>query len=162
MAPSATETSAHEFQAGLTHLAHKRWPDAVASLRVAFRREPARLAVVRALATACLQTGNINEARQALANFTINSPMSAEGWRLAAQFEWKQNRYDDAMEILARGLDRLPNSQVLHKQIALFWGARGRLEASAQHADRVKGEGPVQKFLAAAQQVTKHLAAGET
>jgi tetratricopeptide (TPR) repeat protein len=162
MAPSATQSASHEFQTGLTHLSDNRWPEAVAALRLAFRREPARLAVVRALATACLQTGNIAEARQALCDFTTNSPMSAEGWRLAAQFEWKQNRYDDAMGLLARGLERLPNSQILHKQTALFWGARGRLETSAQHADRIKAETPVQKFLAAAQQVTAPIAAGES
>jgi tetratricopeptide (TPR) repeat protein len=162
MAPSATDNSAHEFQDGLTHLARKRWPAAVASLRIAFRREPARLAVVRALATACIQAGDVAQARRALADFTMNSPMSAEGWRLAAQFEWKLNRYDDAIEILATGLERLPNSQLLHKQTALFWGARGRLESSAQHANRVTDGGAVQKFLAAAQQVTEPVAAGET
>jgi tetratricopeptide (TPR) repeat protein len=138
-----------DFADGLGHLAAARWAEAVASLQVALRREPTRLAVARAFATACLQAGRAADARQALAEFTVNSPMSAEGWRLAAQLEWKLCRYDDAMAVLARGLERLPNSQALHKQTALFWGARGKLEASARHAGRAE-VGPVQQMIATA------------
>jgi tetratricopeptide (TPR) repeat protein len=125
-----------ELQAGMAHLAAGRWAEAAAALRIANRREPGRLGVVRALATACLHGGDEAGARGAVAEFVLDNPMCAEGWRLAAQLEWKLNRYDDAMATLARGLERLPNSAALHKQTALFWGARGRLENSARHSER--------------------------
>jgi tetratricopeptide (TPR) repeat protein len=130
-----------EFVEGLTHLAARRWDAAVVSLRIAAQREPGRLAVVRALATAYLRCGDAAEARDVLATFTRDFPMCADGWRLSAQLAWKLRRHDDAIAILARGLDHLPNSPVLHRQTALFLGARGRIEASANHADRARDTG---------------------
>jgi predicted Zn-dependent protease len=130
MTLSAVHHPCPEFETGIAHLAAGRWPEAVASLHSANRREPGCLAIVRALATALLQVGDNCAARRALADFTIDNPMCAEGWRLAAQLEWKLNQYDQAMTVLARGLERLPNSQTLHRQTALFWGARGKLESS--------------------------------
>src|SRR4051812_1600295 len=111
-----------ELAEGLGHLAARRWDAAVVCLRVAVQREPGRFAVVRALATACLRGGEIGEARRVVETFTNEHPMCAQGWRLAAQLAWKMNRYDEAMEALARGLERLPNSAVLHRQTALFAG----------------------------------------
>jgi predicted Zn-dependent protease len=113
---------------GLAHLGAGRWERAVEALRAANRCEPGRLAVVRALVTACLKAGRVGEARATLGSYTSDQPMCAEGWRLAAQLEWKLCSYDEAMDVLARGLARLPNSQILHRQTALFWGARGRIE----------------------------------
>src|SRR5258706_8706416 len=130
MTLSAAHHPSPDYEAGIAHLAAGRWQEAVASLRSAHRREPGRLAIVRALATALLQVSDDRAARRALADFTIDNPMCAEGWRLAAQLEWKLNQYDEAMIVLARGLERLPNSQALHRQTALFWGARGKLESS--------------------------------
>lgn len=136
MVYSADEHSCPELAAGFRHLRDGEWDAAAKALRAANRREPGRVAVVRALATALLQLGDEAAARRALREFTIHSPMCAEGWRLAAQLEWKLGRCDDAMAVLARGLERLPNSTALHRQTALFWGARGRLEDSARHAER--------------------------
>jgi tetratricopeptide (TPR) repeat protein len=121
----------------MAHLAAGRWSAAADALRVANQREPGRLAVVRALATACLHGGDDQGARRAVGQFVLDHPMCAEGWRLAAQLEWKLNQYDEAMAVLGRGLERLPNSAVLHRQTALFWGARGKLENSALHTERV-------------------------
>jgi tetratricopeptide (TPR) repeat protein len=121
----------------MAHLAAGRWGAAAEALRTANQREPGRLAVVRALATACLHGGDERGARRAVGQFVLDNPMCAEGWRLAAQLEWKLNQYDEAMAVLARGLERLPNSAALHRQTALFWGARGKLEHAALHADRV-------------------------
>jgi Flp pilus assembly protein TadD len=129
MAPSVTH-----LDQGLAHLAAGRWRQAIAALRTADRLEPGRLQVVRALATACLQAGDPAQARVALHAYTLDQPMCAEGWRLAAQLEWKLHQYDAAMEVLSRGLSHLPNSQILHRQTALFWGARGKLETAALHA----------------------------
>ena len=112
------------------------------SLRTANRLEPGRLQVVRGLATACLQAGDPGQARVVVHAYTLDYPMCAEGWRLAAQLEWKLHQYDAAMEVLARGLERVPNSQILHRQTALFWGARGKLETAALHAERGRLDGP--------------------
>jgi predicted Zn-dependent protease len=155
MASSATLNPGLEFDHGVALLSARDWPAAVAALGRAVRREPTRLAAVRALATACLQAGQPDEARRALAAFTIDNPLCAEGWRLAAQFEWKAAQYDAAMDLLARGLEKLPHSQILHRQTALFWGARGKLEISARHAARAADVGAaadaVEKYVAAAQ-----------
>jgi predicted Zn-dependent protease len=140
MTLSAAHHPCPEFEAGIAHLAAGRWHEAVASLRSAHRREPGRLAIVRALATALLQVDDDRAARRALADFTLDNPMCAEGWRLAAQLEWKLNQYDDAMIVLARGLERLPHSQALHRQTALFWGARGKLEGSAPLTSQVSAQ----------------------
>jgi tetratricopeptide (TPR) repeat protein len=121
----------HEFEDGLAHLAAGRDESALKSLRLAAQREPGRLAVVRALATACLLVGDALGAREAVRELTMNSPMCAEGWRLAAQLEWKLGKYDEAMAVLARGAEHLPHSVVLQKQTAVFWGARGRVEKGA-------------------------------
>jgi tetratricopeptide (TPR) repeat protein len=118
----------HEFEKGLAHLAARQWESAVKSLRGAAQREPARLAVARALATACLQMNDAEGARQAVQILTLNAPMCAEAWRLAAQLEWKLGHYDDAMAVLARGIEHLPHSQILQRQTSIFWGARGKLE----------------------------------
>ena len=49
-------------------------------------------------------------ARKVLDKFTAEHPMSEEGWRLAAQLEWKLNDRPRGMEILYAGLKRLPVS----------------------------------------------------
>jgi tetratricopeptide (TPR) repeat protein len=150
MALSVSNSLEFEFDEGVARLAAGEWAAAVALLRRAVRREPSRLAAVRALATACLRADEVDEGRAALAEFTMDHPMCAEGWRLAAQYEWKTAQYGAAMEILARGLEHLPHSKILHRQTALFWGARGKLETSARHAARAADAGPVDAYVAAA------------
>ena len=137
--PTAESDTIHltsEFDEGLAHLAAERWLDAVACLRKAVRREPGRLAVTRALATAYLSSGDEAAARRVVRAFTAEQPMCAEGWRLAAQLEWKLARRDDALALVARGLDHLPHSPVLHRQAALCMGAVGHTAGSAKHAAR--------------------------
>lgn len=132
-----------EFEKGLAQLAAGQWAAAVKSLRAAAQREPARLAVARALATACIHMNDADGARQAVRSLTLNAPMCAEAWRLAAQLEWKLGRYDDAMAILARGTEHLPHSQILQRQTSIFWGARGKLETVKPQpapAQRTPGE----------------------
>jgi len=131
--PTSQQPTTNPAAEGLRLLAAGQWSQAADLLRTARRREPGSLSVVRALATALLQLGDEPAARGALSDFTIHSPMCAEGWRLAAQLEWKLNRYDRAMSVLARGLERLPNSAALHRQRSLFWGARGQLEGAPRH-----------------------------
>jgi tetratricopeptide (TPR) repeat protein len=121
----------HEFEDGLAHLRAGRWEAAVGCLRVAARREPGRVAIAQALATACLCANDPQGARDAVRNLTLEAPMCAEAWRLAAQLEWKLGKYDQAMSVLARGLEQLPHSAILQKQTALFWGARGKMENAA-------------------------------
>jgi tetratricopeptide (TPR) repeat protein len=98
------------------------------------------VAAARALVTACLHGGAVAEARRVIATFTNDHPMCAEGWRLAAQLEWKLGQYDQAMQVLARGRERLPNSRALHRQTALFWQARQNAEAAAPHLQRGAAE----------------------
>ncbi len=120
----------HEFDDGLAHLAAGKFEAAVKCLQIAARREPARVAVAQALASACLQISDGQGARDAVRNLTLESPMCAEGWRLAAQLEWKLGKYDDAMAILKRGMEFLPYSGILQKQLAVFWGALGKQKDS--------------------------------
>ncbi|HSI37262.1 MAG: tetratricopeptide repeat protein [Phycisphaerae bacterium] len=136
MAESDTIQMTSEFDEGLAHLAAERWLEAVACLRKAVRREPGRLAVTRALATAYLSSGDEAAARRVVRTFTAEQPMCAEGWRLAAQLEWKLARRDDALALVARGLDHLPHSPILHRQAALCMGAVGQTAGSAKHAAR--------------------------
>ena len=56
--------------------------------------------------------------------------MCAEGWRLAAQLEWKMGKYDEAMAVLERGMEFLPYSGILQKQLGVFWGALGKQKDS--------------------------------
>lgn len=116
---------ASEFDEGLAHLAEHRWDAAVVSLRVALSREPGRFAITRALVTAYLKSGDIPSARSAASSFTMNYPMCAEGWRLAGQLEYKLNDYPGAIKLLQRGLDHLPSSDILKRQLALFQSVTG-------------------------------------
>lgn len=125
------------LEQGLMQLRAKRYDAAIASLRVALRREPGRFAAARGLATAYLLGGKPKLARATLEAFTAEQPMAGEGWRLAAQLEWKLSDRARAIEILYAGLKRLPNSQMLHRQLAGFLAADGKFEAAAAHVREV-------------------------
>ena len=113
----------NEIEAGMAHLAAGEWAQAVRRLGAATRRDPGRLRVARGLATAHLQLGDPIAARQVLADFTLRYPLSAEGWRLAALLEWRIGIRAEALRALARGLERLPQSAALHRQMAVVLGA---------------------------------------
>jgi hypothetical protein len=83
------------------------------------------------LATAHLRAGNPADARRALAEFTLGFPLAAEGWRLAALLEWKLGQCTEAVRVIDRGLERLPMSDLLQGQRALFLGAMGDSGESA-------------------------------
>jgi predicted Zn-dependent protease len=137
---SATDTNADAnaeplpLETGLAHLREGRWHDAVVALRLALQREPGRLAAVRALASAYVQSGDLSAARALLESFTAENPMNAQGWQLAAQLEWKLNERTRAIEIVAAALVRLPNEPALHRQQAIFLAAAGKLPEAAAHA----------------------------
>lgn len=122
------------LEAGLEHLRAHRFESAITSLRAALRREPGRFVAVRGLATAYLLAGKSKQARKVLEKFTGEYAMSGEGWRLAAQLEWKLNDRQRAVEILQAGLKRLPKSQILHKQLAMFLALKGDFKQTADHA----------------------------
>ena len=122
------------LEQGLEHLRAKQFDAAMTSLRVALRREPGRFAAARGLATAYLLGGKPKLARKTLESFTSEQPMAGEGWRLAAQLEWKLNDRQRAVDILYTGLKRLPHSQMLHRQLAVFLAADGKFEEAAAHS----------------------------
>jgi predicted Zn-dependent protease len=138
------------LEEGLAHLRASRFDHAIVALRLALQREPGRFAAIRGLATAYLLSGEPKLARRAMENFTAGHPMSAEGWRLAAQLEWKLNYRARAVEILYAGLKRLPLSQVLHRQLAVFLAAEGKLAEAAMHVGDQADSGGVADYLAAA------------
>jgi predicted Zn-dependent protease len=138
------------LEEGLAHLRASRFDHAIVALRLALQREPGRFAAIRGLATAYLLSGEPKLARRAMENFTAGHPMSAEGWRLAAQLEWKLNYRASAVEILYAGLKRLPLSQVLHRQLAVFLAAEGKLAEAAMHVGDQADSGGVADYLAAA------------
>lgn len=123
------------LEVGLEHLRAHRYAAAITSLRAALRREPGRFVGVRGLATAYLLAGKSKLARKVLEKFTAEYPMSGDGWRLAAQLEWKLNHRSRAVEILHAGLKRLPHSQILHKQLAMFLALDGKFNEAADHAE---------------------------
>src|SRR4051812_16031318 len=80
------------LEEGLDHLRAGRFDHAVVALRIALQRGPGRFAAVRGLATAFVLSDDAKAARLLLDTYTTDQPMSAEGWRLAAQLEWKLNQ----------------------------------------------------------------------
>lgn len=132
MDKSTTAAKKLPLEEGLEHLQANRLDRAIMCLRQAIRREPGRFAAVRALATAHVLSGESRRARQILSTFTTDYPMCAEGWRLAAQLEWKLNESQRAVEILRTGMERLPAADGLRRQLAIFLSAEGRhAEAAA-------------------------------
>ena len=121
------------LEQGLDLLRAGRFDQAMASLRIALRREPGRFAAARGLATAYLLGGKPKLARKILESFTAEQPMAGEGWRLAAQLEWKLCDRNRAIDVLYAGLKRLPHSQILHRQLAVFLAADGKFDAAADH-----------------------------
>jgi predicted Zn-dependent protease len=120
------------LEEGLEQLRGGRYDRAIMSLRQAVRREPGRFAAIRALVTAHLMNNEPRRARQILAGFTTDYPMCAEGWRLAAQLEWKLSEPQRAVEILRSGIERSPAAAGLRRQLAIFLSAEGRhAEAAA-------------------------------
>src|SRR4051812_46461510 len=128
-----------ELEAGFACLSKGEWTGAIGHFLAAIRRQPGDLKVVRALATAHLRVGNPAEARRVLAEFTLGFPLAAEGWRLAALLEWKLGQCTDAVRVIDRGLERLPLSDVLHRQRGLFLGAMGDSSESAPDLNRSTG-----------------------
>jgi tetratricopeptide (TPR) repeat protein len=124
--------STSEFEQGLKHLADRRWSAAIERLTAAQALEPSRFAIARALATAHLHKQDADAARQILADFVRDNPACAQGWRLAAQLEWKLGQYDEALATLDRGLDHLPKSSILLRQAALFKAARGEIQGPVE------------------------------
>jgi tetratricopeptide (TPR) repeat protein len=88
--------------------------------------DPAHLPTVRALAGVLLAEGQPAQARNVLANYLLDHPTCARGWKLAALLEWKLSRYDQAIGILHRALERLPHSPFLRSQLDVFLQAMGR------------------------------------
>src|SRR4051812_24992181 len=119
------DTIRSQVSAGFACLARGDWSGAVRELTVAARREAGSLRVIRGLATAHLQLGNVDAAREVIGRFVLAQPLSAEGWRLAALLEWKTGRRAEAIRVIARGLERLPGSDVLNRQMDVFTGAVG-------------------------------------
>jgi predicted Zn-dependent protease len=137
------------LEEGLDHLRNGRQDHAVVALRIAVQREPGRFAAVRGLATAYLMSGDVKAARSLLDGYTHEQPMSAEGWRLAAQLEWKLNHRPRAVEILYSGLKRLPQSGVLRRQLAVFLAAEGRIDEAANHGQPAPLESVAEKVTTA-------------
>jgi tetratricopeptide (TPR) repeat protein len=130
--PTPADCAKLPLEEGLEHLRACRFDRAIMSLRQAVHREPGRFAAVRGLVTAHVLSGEPRRARQILATFTTDYPMCLEGWRLAAQLEWKLNEPQRAVEILRTGLERLPAAADLRRQLAIFLSAEGRhAEAAA-------------------------------
>jgi predicted Zn-dependent protease len=132
--PSTVAGPRLPLEEGLGHLRGGRHERAIAALRQALRREPGRFAAVRGLATAYLLAERPASARKLLDRYTTEHPMAGEGWRLAAQLEWKLGYRTRAVEVLCAGLKRLPRSQILHRQLAVFLAAEGKLAEAAVHA----------------------------
>jgi predicted Zn-dependent protease len=130
--PTPAHCAKLPLEEGLEHLREHRFDRAIMSLRQAVRREPGRFAAMRGLVTAHVLSGEPRRARQILAAFTTDYPMCLEGWRLAAQLEWKLNEPQRAVDILRTGLERLPEAAGLRRQLAIFLSAEGRhAEAAA-------------------------------
>jgi tetratricopeptide (TPR) repeat protein len=118
---------------GLALLRAQDYPQAVHALQAALRLEPGRFAAIRGLATAYLLDDRPGQARAVLERFTAEHPMAAEGWRLAAQLDWKLQDRPRSIEILRAGLKRLPHCRLLHRQLAVFLAADGKLQEAAEH-----------------------------
>ncbi|HEY7119184.1 MAG TPA: tetratricopeptide repeat protein [Tepidisphaeraceae bacterium] len=88
--------------------------------------------------TAYLRSGRVDDARAVTQHFTLNFPARAQGWILSAQLEWKVGRRPAAIEVLSKGLDRLPGSAVLHRQMAMYQRAMGEHERAEAHAERAR------------------------
>ena len=131
-----------EFRSGLDRLRAGAFAEAIPLLRSAVGRDPAHVPAARALATALLHHGDAAGAREALENLTTQTPLCAQAWRLAAQLDWKLGRYDEALKTLERGLARLPHSELLQHQVALFRGARGQAEAGRSNVTLIDPADP--------------------
>ena len=136
---SASKTQC-PLEQGLTRLRAHQYTDAIPLLQAALCREPGRFAAVRGLATAHLLDGQPKKARTVMDKFTAEHPMAAEGWRLAAQLEWKLNDRHRSIEILRAGLKRLPHARTLHRQLATFLAADGKFQEAAEHEESNTGE----------------------
>lgn len=155
-APAAAATKRLPLEEGLEHLKAGRHDHAIVALRLALQREPGRFAAIRGLATAYLLGGEPKSARRVLEGFTAEHPMAAEGWRLAAQLEWKLNYRARAVEILYAGLKRLPLSQILHRQLAVFLAAEGKIAEASAHVGQTAS---VDDGVGAASDVARYVAA---
>ena len=123
------ESAALPFEQGLVYLRAGSLDEAIECLGRARLREPGRFAIVRALATSYLLTHQPDAAREIIDQLIHDQPMLDEAWRLAAQLEWKLGDTRRAIERLQTGLRRLPRSEILQEQIALFEAALGSATA---------------------------------
>jgi tetratricopeptide (TPR) repeat protein len=116
------------LEEGLHHLREKRYEQAIESLSDALKREPGRFAAVRGLVTAYLLDGNPAHAKAAMNKFLADHPMAGDGWQLAAQLAWKLGDFSGAISLLHSGLDRLPHSPKLRRQLSIFRAACNEFE----------------------------------
>jgi len=123
---TATEVESLPLERGLAALRAGRHAEAAELLRQGVRREPGRLAAVRGLATALLCANEGPAAREVLAGFNRDYPMSADGWVLTAQLHWKLRECEDAVRVLRDALALLPHSTGISKQLAVYLGATGQ------------------------------------
>ena len=86
----------------------------------------ADLAAARALATAYLARQDFVAARGVLSQYVLHNPMVEQGWVLAALLEWKLGRWEDAVVWVRRGLEMMPQSGALRRQLNVLLGAMGR------------------------------------
>jgi Tfp pilus assembly protein PilF len=120
---------------GLAQLRASDFAGAAESLRAALARDAGHLPTIRALAAAHLAQGQPAAARKVIADYLSNYPMCPRGWVLAARLEWKLARREDAVRLLRRGLDFLPHSDDLKKQLGVLLAATGRGVESIPSAD---------------------------
>jgi tetratricopeptide (TPR) repeat protein len=118
------------LEEGLGHLRANDYRAAIASLLTALKREPGRFAAVRGLVTAYLLDGHPTHAQAVMSKFVADHPMSADGWQLAAQLAWKLGEFASAIDLLRAGLERLPHSPKLRRQLCIFRAARGEFDAN--------------------------------
>jgi tetratricopeptide (TPR) repeat protein len=120
-----------ERERGLASLRAGQYAVAARHLRAALAGDPGHLGTVRALTAALLAADQPAAAHKVLSDYLIDHPACARGWTLAALFEWKLGRYDDAIRVLRRALEFLPQSPNLRSQLDLFLGARGESASGA-------------------------------
>ncbi len=131
----------HASEAARRALRTGHYSMAITFYRQAMLQSPGQFAPVRGVAVAQLRGGDEAAARAVLSEFLLDHPLCAAAWQMAGQVDWKRQRHADAIQTLQRGLTFLPNAAALHRQLAIFLGAKGRLEEALRHvAEAVRDE----------------------
>ena len=110
------------LETGLQQLQAGNFSRAIILLTEAVRSEPGKIVALRGVASAYVLKGKIETARTTIQSFLAENPMADEAWRLLALLEYKQGDRDAAIAITEQGLTRIPGSEMLRKQIAIFHG----------------------------------------